>query len=101
MKIKEVWINQTKDYSYGDSGYYEPFTDDKRKLFKALSKEYGRCASKVYVDTKEGTKAVGWVFEKSMKYTDCNKKYIQETWVTLYEDDPETVTRDYHYIGLD
>jgi hypothetical protein len=50
--------------------------------FAELQKEYGRCISKVYVDTPDGkAKPVGWVFVKRQRYTDANEFYIQETWV--------------------
>ena len=88
-----------KHYRCGDSGLYEPYTDNIKQLFYSYMREYGRCVSKVYIDTDQGVKAVGWVFQKRMKYTDCNDTYLQETWVTLHESKPTIVQTDhYHYL---
>ena len=35
---------------------YEPYTDNKGRLFRECQKEYGRCVSSVYMDTAEGTR---------------------------------------------
>ena len=83
LQIKEVWINGSAGHVIGDSEWYEPSTDNLGELFKSLRKEYGRCVSKVYQDTPDGTAdPIGWVFEKARKYEDTQEKYIQETWVT-------------------
>jgi hypothetical protein len=57
------------------------------ELFRFCQKEYGRCVSKVYRDIAMGdgtynTVNEGWVFQKRAEYTDCNKTYLQETWVS-------------------
>ena len=103
MLVQEDWIeiqnanqDNEKRFRCGDSGLYEPYTDNIKRLFTSYMREYGRCVSKVYIDTPEGTKAIGWVFQKRTKYADCNKTYLQETWVTLHENEP-TKTVDYHY----
>lgn len=88
IKIRETWVNQTKGYIYGDSGWYEPYTDHIDKLFLSLQREYGRCISKIYIDVSVAfyparPKPVGWVFEKKCQYTDCMETYIQETWVEV------------------
>lgn len=48
-------------------------------LFRLLSREFGRCLSKVYVGEGE---PIGWVFEKKQPYSDTGY-FIQETWVTI------------------
>ena len=97
MLISETFVNLDKGYQFGDSGKYEPFTDDLGQLYRSLRREYGRCTGRVYIDTKEhGTKAVGWVFVKRMKYEDCNDTYLREVWVTPF-DAPDEVTRREHY----
>jgi len=68
MLIQETFTNETDGYNFGESEPYEPYTDDIGKLFKSFQREYGRCTSKMYVDTPEGTKAIGWVFTKRMQY---------------------------------
>ena len=41
-------------------------------LYARLAGEYGRCTSKVYLDTKSrGTIAIGWVFQKKVEYDDA------------------------------
>lgn len=68
--------------------YFDEVTDagdvTVKRLFRLCAKEYGRCIGKIYVDTKDGeTKAVGWVFQKRERYTDCKDTYIHETWVEV------------------
>lgn len=96
MLIEESWVNRTENYRTGDSGLYEPFTNNIKKLFTSLQRTYGRCISKVYIDMANGAKAIGWVFLKIARYEDTGGKYLQETWVTLHESQPEHETT-YHY----
>jgi hypothetical protein len=96
MLIEETMVNATKGWRFGASGLYEPFTDDLSVLYRALRSEHGRCIGKVYIDTAEGTKAIGWVFQKRARYDDCNETYLQETWVTLHDAEP-TVERTFHH----
>ena len=91
MKVKETFINETKGYQYGDSGWYEPHTEHIGRLFRSLQREYGRCTGKVHIDTQSGTKPVGWVFEKRMQYEDARSNrpqdyYIRQVWVQVAED---------------
>ena len=56
--------------------------DTTSDVYKAAMREYGRCSSKVYRDKKDGqAQHTGWVFQKRVKYADCNKTYLQETWI--------------------
>lgn len=102
MLIQEeytVVVNDEKSYRVGKSDLYESFTDNIKRLFLVMMREYGRCISKVYVDTPEGAKAIGWVFEKRVKYADCNETYIQHTWVTLHKEHPiKTIEYYYNYL---
>ena len=100
MLIRETWVNKTKGHQCGDSGLYEPFTDDIGKLFRCLQKEFGKCVSAMYIDKGNSAQKIGWVFEKKMKYEDCKEYYIQETWVELHEQKPDVVTTN-HYIDLE
>lgn len=101
MLIRESFTNETKGYRFGDSEPYEPYTDNIGKLFRSLSKEYGRCKSAVYIDKKDGGRIkVGWYFEKRMRYEDARdswpKKdqfYVRGVWVELLERKDE-VTRE-------
>lgn len=113
LYISETFINQTEGYRFGESGVYETYFEDDEigKLFRSLQQEYGRCTSKVYIDTDEGTKQIGWVFEKRMEYEDSRPRYddygrrqkpdtyIREVWVTVHEA-PPTKTTEYHYHDL-
>ncbi len=51
-------------------------------VYKAALKEFGRCVSKIYRDNEDKTaRHIGWVFEKRVKFSDCNEYYIQEVWL--------------------
>ena len=82
MKINISHVNKDKGYIYSQ---YDERIDkqDRGCLFRRLSREFGRCSSKVYVG--EGT-PVGWVFEKKALYDDTRETYIMETWVTITEE---------------
>lgn len=74
----------------------ECFTDYPGRLFKYCQKEYGRCASRVYSDRKDGSApAVGWHFEKMREYEDSGRYgrprqfYLQGAWITLYTRDTD------------
>lgn len=104
MYISETYTNETKGYQFGESGVFEAWTDDKGKLFKGLQREYGRCISKVHIDTVKGVRTIGWVFEKRMKYDDERSNtpedyYVRHVWVTLHEKKPEKHTT-YHYADV-
>ena len=99
MFAQETYINKTRNGRIGESPLYETFTDDIGKLFRAFQQEHGRCRSKVYIDTNNGPKQIGWVFEKRVRYADCNETYLQETWVSLHTEEPtKTITYHYHYL---
>lgn len=101
LHISETMVNVTAGYRFGPDEHEitETFTDDPGELYRALQREYGRCTGKVYVDTADGTKRVGWVFLKRAEYEDSSETFLQETWVTLH-DAPDTVTRERHYHAL-
>jgi len=104
MLIQEEYIEVENDNIYvclGDSGLYEPYTNNIKQLFKSLQSEHGRCIGKVYIDLSNGgARSIGWVFEKRLKYSDSNKTYLQQVWVTLHDDEPErTVKYNYHFLN--
>lgn len=83
LVIRETSVNTTENCIFSESDWYEPYTNNLGKLFKTMLKEYGRCVSKVYVNTPDGgADQIGWVFEKRAKYEDTKETYLQETWVT-------------------
>lgn len=52
------------------------------EVYRDARKEYGRCVSKMYRDTKDGgAEHIGWVFQKRVQYEDSNQTYIQEVWI--------------------
>ncbi len=104
MLIQEEYIevkNNGKFVCFGDSGLYEPYTDNIKQLFKSLQSEYGKCTGKIYIDLPNGKACpIGWIFEKRVKYSDSNETYLQEVWVTLHDDEPErTVKYNYHFLN--
>jgi len=92
--IRETAVNATAEHMIGE--YDQPidetvFADDysMAALYRFGISEYGRCTSKVYIDTSDGTKHIGYVFVKRTKYQDSNETYLHETWLsyaTLTED---------------
>lgn len=72
----------------GESDWYETFADNVQQLFRSLQKGFGGCVSKIYQDTPMGDGtyreySLGWVFEKKVKYEDCNKYFIREVWCEI------------------
>jgi len=90
LVIKETYVNNTKGYRFGETGFYKPCTEDKGELFKRMQQACGRCISKVYLDAPDGTAIpVGWAFEKKRKYAGSDETYLQHTWVQYKEVDAE------------
>ena len=91
MFIEENYVIEKDDgtrFGNGDSGVYEPYTDNIRRLFDGFQREYGPCRGSVYIDNADHTKIrrVGWLFRKRVRYTDYSGSCEHETWVTLYDD---------------
>jgi hypothetical protein len=106
MKYGEEFINRTENYhiySHVEDFRYTYFGDEPTigEIFRGMSKEYGRCSGKVYIDTADGVRAIGWVFEKRVRYEDSKDTYLQEVWITLYDHHEDEIVRhrEYHYIG--
>ncbi len=91
--VQETYYNATEGYTFGESGVYETWTDNRGKLYRSLQSEYGRCTGKVRTDT-DGP--IGWVFEGLVQYEDNTNKYKREVWVTVHTG-PPTETIEYHY----
>jgi len=104
--MPNLWIQETSisirdngdRCGLGESPVYETFTGDRGTLYRSLSKSYGRCTGKIYVDRKDAPPlAVGWVFEARRPFEDDpSDSSIIETWVTVHSG-PPTVTTEYHY----
>jgi len=89
-----------KGYLMGDPiTCTDPFSSNPGEIFRFCQKEYGKCTSSIYVDAKKGVKRIGWVFRRKEKYTDCDKWYIHEVWITLLEKE-DTVIRKQHFFDL-
>ena len=103
-----TFVDVTTGHHAGYIDTHETFSDDRGELYRAFRHEYGRCISRIYVDTADdapsrygaqipaNAKPVGWVFLKRCQYDDSPDTYLQETWVTIHEREP-TKTIKYHY----
>jgi hypothetical protein len=96
---KETFVNATENYLIDETEPYETSAETTGELYRACLKEYGRCVSSMYVDTKEKTLRVGWVFEGRDKYEDTEETYLRQVWVAVV-DGPEVVTRKVNYIEV-
>lgn len=86
LQVKEDFINETKGYIFGEGNWYEPYTENRGRLFRDMQREYGRCVSRIYVDTIDGPpKTTGWVFQSRQEYEDSHDTYIREVWVNVRE----------------
>ena len=92
--VQEEFVNESEGYRLGDSDVFESRFTSKSEAWKHYRREYGRCISKVYIGED---KPIGWVFQKLVKYTDCNEKYLQSAWVTLHAA-PPVRSIEYNYL---
>ena len=83
LRIRETFVNATKGHRFSETGAYETFTSDRGELYRHLQREYGRCVSRMYVDTDRGAKPVGWVFQGRQQYDDTRETYLREVWVEV------------------
>lgn len=85
MRLHITLTNEDEGYRFSDwcedtaEWWNDPETPG--EVFRELRSEYGRCISKVYVDTDEGAKPIGWVFEKRNTYDRSEDTYLQHAWV--------------------
>lgn len=79
-----TYVDATRHCQYGTE---ERVVETTTGLYQALRKEFGRCAGKAHVDSRDGrTKHVGWVFVARVPYDDTPKEtYLREVWVTLIQ----------------
>jgi hypothetical protein len=96
LRMREDFTNETEGYFISEgTDWYEPYTDNRKRLFRECQKDYGRCISSIYVDTPNGTKTVGWYFERKEQYEDAGRYgrdpeyYIRGVWVHLRETEEE------------
>ena len=112
LQIRETYVNATKGYQFGEEDWYEPFTQDRGKLFASLQKEYGK-AARMYADIPRPdavhlpfpavpiserrlfiAEAQGWVFSRRELYEGARGKsdadyYTREVWVQVRDTDAE------------
>lgn len=90
LLIQETFANATENYIGHETEVYETRFSDVKALYKSLTSEYGRCTSKMYIDSAAGeSKAIGWVFEKRVKYDDSKETFIQQVWVSVHTATPK------------
>lgn len=93
--VEESFVNATEGHMIGsDVCEIEP-TSDTGELFRFYQSEYGRCVSSAYVDTEDGPRRIGWVFQGRDRYSDTGEPYLREVWITLLEK-PDTIERTRH-----
>jgi hypothetical protein len=95
--VQEEFVNETEGYRSGESDPFESRFESAGEAFKYYRKEFGRPVSKIYVDTPEGSRAIGWVFVKRVKYDDCKDTFLQAAWITLHSGPCQHKTI-YHYL---
>ena len=103
LYVQEAYFSREGDkLSYlGDNGMTETRYDTPGALYRFLQSEYGRCTSKLHIDTQGGPKHIGWCFERRERYEDAPQKtYVRQVWVTVHTALPERATT-YHYQYLD
>ncbi len=79
-------VNENNGHIFSE---FSETIDDDTSLFRWLQRMYGRCTSKVYIDTitPHPPTAIGWCFQKRVVYDDCPKTFLQEAWVTVTRGD--------------
>jgi hypothetical protein len=96
--IKVIQINRGRGVMW-ESDVHDSGCETIGELFSNCRSEYGRCASKVYIDRENGEPmAIGWMFEKQDHYQDTGNPFILETWVTVHEKKPEMI---HHYRDIE
>lgn len=102
LYVNETFINATKGWVIGVNEEVETSAESTGELFRSMRDEYGKCVSKLYIDTADGhPRQIGWVFESRQRYTDAHRgdresSYIREVCVEVL-DSKDTVTRKRHY----
>jgi hypothetical protein len=89
-----------KRYLLGYGEAYEVGDKTTGSIYKAFRKEYGRCVSKVYIDTPDGgVHQIGWVFQSRRQYDNSKETYILEVWISVMVSEPK-ITTTYEYVDL-
>ena len=80
-------IDEAQNLMFHATEWQEVYAETEGHLFRSYRKEYGRCQSRMYIDTKEKeAKPIGWVFQKRVSYEVTPKrKFLQSAWVEIKE----------------
>lgn len=99
--VRETFLNADEGYLLGEPVVTSDiFSGEPGDIFRAAQAEYGGCVSRIYVDTSEGVRSLGWVFQRREKFSDCDETYTREVWVELLER-PDTIERTSHPFYLE
>ena len=80
--VKETFLDADAGHIFGESDWYEAYSDHPGDIYRSARGLYGRCIGKAYLDDLDGkAKHVGWVFQGRDKYQDCDDTYLREVWV--------------------
>ncbi len=86
--IQESYINETENYRFGDSEWFETDFGTVGNLYRFLKSKYGN-GSNMYADKSDGsTRKIGWVFTGRTKYEDSDETYIRAVWVWVSTTQP-------------
>lgn len=72
------WVEQLGDTYMGEDATMGD-------IYRASAREYGRCQSKIYIDTAAGAEHVGWFFVNRQQYEDDADTYLRGAWITVGE----------------
>lgn len=100
LHINEAWVDATRNLRIGESDVFESCYSTPSEVYRGAMREHGRCIGKVYVDRGGSVLHVGWVFQKRVKYDDCDETFLRETWVTIHSAQ-DTVTRHVNYVPIE
>lgn len=83
--LHTTYINATEGHGIGSDDFplEDSIIDTRGDLYRFGLREYGRCTGKVYVDTPDGPRHCGYVFEGRDRYQDTGELYLREVWITV------------------
>ena len=94
--VRETYVNADSSAAFGETPWFEPYTNDRAKLFRDWQKEYGGCTGRMYVDIPNDDSnvveavPVGYVFRKRMRYEDARGEWSDRLGRRVYSE------RDYY-----
>lgn len=91
FQLQVTLTNENEGYRFSE---WEELVDDidtPGELYRLAQREYGRCQSKVYVDTEDGPLHIGWFFESRQRYQDTDDEYLRGAWITYRQVAPHSI----------